>query len=183
MSERRHAYGSTTILLGVVLTLGMMLVGCNGATRRPTKDTVTIPAPQAKSPPDTSPAQPRQPQGSAYLTISKLEAPSTVNRGTPFTVVVRVENRGDAVSGSFEVEARANINTPTSASSLPIGSGGRLQLKPGEGADFTFHSAPDGLNQAGIYTLRASFLPVSGQYVNSSDRHDPNTPTQQLVVN
>jgi hypothetical protein len=125
-----------------------------------------------------------QPDGSAFLTITQFDLSSqAITRNQPLTARVRVENRGDAPSGSFEVEVRVIVETPTNTTSRPLGSGGRLNLAVGAGADFTFGSESAHLDlPPGVHRVTVAFLKTDGQYSNPKDRYDSNVQERRLVV-
>jgi len=122
------------------------------------------------------------PGGSAYLTVTNIAvSPTTVRPNQAFEVKLRAKNDGIRTFGTFKMEIQANRESATGVVSYPLGSEERLELRPGETAEFVIH-APNGLPESGVYVIAAGIQVVDLARAESTDYVNPNLPTARLVV-
>jgi len=165
--------------LGVLLSCGLLLLGCRGAGRSIEPG---FASPVSETP-KTSPGVPRSElQGRAYLTVTRLTvAPLTVHRGELFHVKVSIRNQGGQPSEAFEVQVQANLDTAGSVLSFPVGGMEEMKFRAGEETEVVLTKS-DGLPRSGIYTITVDVLLTDGELADDTNRVNPIVPKARLIV-
>jgi hypothetical protein len=131
---------------------------------------------------ELAPRVPGPPEGSAYLTVLDIAvSPSTVRPRQAFEVKLRARNEGVQAFGTFKAGIQANRESTAGVVSYQLGSEERLELQPGETAEFVIH-ATDGVPESGIYAIVPTIEVVDLARAESTDYVNPNLPTARLAV-